>query len=233
MRPSPEFFVGADHPSPRFAGLSSIARSGPIVFIAASDAFTTEALRPIICDMGWRVKELSSADALLPELELTVPSCLVLDISRPTPGDVHIEDYLAARRAEMPVVCLIGTADVLTTVRIMKAGAVDVLPKPVRSDLLTSAIQEALAQSQARLRENMVSRTIRESYASLSPRERDVMGLIVCGLLNKQVGGELGISEITVKAHRGRVMRKMKARSFVELLKMADTLKLAARRAAN
>lgn len=233
MRPLPEFFVGAGHPPPRFAGLSPIAQSGPTVFIVASDASTAEALRTIIWDMGWRAKEVSSAKDLLSEPEVTVPSCLVLDVSSSRPGDVDIENYLAAQRAETPVVCVTGTADVLATVRFMKAGAIDVLPKPVRSDLLTSAVQEALAQSQAMLRENMVSRTIRESYASLSPRERDVMGLIVCGLLNKQVGGELGISEITVKAHRGRVMRKMKARSFVELLKMADTLKLAARRAAN
>ncbi|MDF2995238.1 MAG: two component transcriptional regulator, LuxR family [Xanthobacteraceae bacterium] len=224
----PDLSIGTRHTPVTFAGRSPIAPIAPIVFMAVSDTCTREALGTVVHDMGWRAKELSSARALLSEPVAAVPSCLVLDVSLPTYSDLYFQKCLAAERAGTPVVCITGVADVLTTVRAMKAGAVNVLPKPVRSDLLVDAIQDALAQSEGILRESMASRSIHESYATLSPREREVMALVASGLLNKQVGGKLGISEITVKAHRGQVMRKMKTRSFVDLVKMAEKLRLAA-----
>lgn len=232
MPPSTELSIGTRHPPRSFAGLSPIAPTAPIIFMAVSDALTREALSTVVHDMGWRAKELSSARALLSEPVAATPSCLVLDVSLPTYSDLYFQKCLAAERAGTPVVCITGVADVPMTVRAMKAGAVDVLPKPVCSELLVDAIQDALAQSEGILRESMASRSIYESYATLSPREREVMALVATGLLNKQVGGKLGISEITVKAHRGQVMRKMKTRSFVDLVKMAEKLQLAAPTAA-
>ncbi|QJP16763.1 response regulator transcription factor [Starkeya sp. ORNL1] len=225
---SPDLSIGTRHPIPTFAGLSPIAPAAPIIFIAVSDTFTRQALIAAVHDMGWHAKDLSSARALLTEPVATVPNCLVLDVSLPTYGELYFQKCLAAERPGTPVVCITGVADVPMTVRAMKAGAVDVLPKPVRSDLLVDAIQDALTQSESRLRESMAYRSIHESYATLSPRERQVMALVASGLLNKQVGGKLGISEITVKAHRGQVMRKMNTRSFVDLVKMAEKLQSAA-----
>lgn len=200
--------------------------SAPIVFIADGDANTREALAEVSRAMGWRSRELPSARALLSEPEDSVPSCLVLDVSVPWYGDLQLHERLAVEREDTPVVCVTGVADILMAVRVMKAGAVDVLPKPVRPDLLVDAVRNGLARSETSLREKTALGRVRASYASLSRREREVMRLVVSGLLNKQAGGELGISEITVKAHRGRVMRKMNARSLVDLVKMADRLKL-------
>ena len=157
-----------------------------------------------------------------------MPTCLVLDVSLPRYCSFQLQERLAVERAETPVVCVTGLADVSMTVRAMKAGAIDVLPKPVRPDLLLDAIRHALARSDAVLRQTLEARRLRECYASLSVRERQVMALVASGLLNKQVGGELGISEITVKAHRGRVMRKMNVRSLAALVKIAGKLEIAA-----
>lgn len=198
--------------------------ASPIVFIASGDTTTREALGVVVRAEGWRPRELPSAMAFLSEPEGNAPSCLVLDVSLPWYGDFLFRERLTAERAGTSVVCVTGVADVLMTVRVMKAGAVDVLPKPVRPDLLVDAVRFALDRSEARLREIMALRCLRESYASLSPREQQVMTLVASGLLNKQVSGELGISEVTVKAHRGQAMRKMNARSFADLVKMADKL---------
>ncbi|MFC7477151.1 response regulator transcription factor [Dankookia sp. GCM10030260] len=215
--------------SPSFSvGMPSLGPSAPIVFIAVEDANTREALTEISRAMGWRSRELPSARAFLSEPEDTVPSCLVLDVSVPWYGDLRFHERLTAERKDTPVVCVTGVADILMTVRLMKAGVVDVLPKPVRPDLLVDAVRNGLVRSEAGLRERTALGRLRQSYESLSRRERDVMRLVVSGLLNKQAGGELGISEITVKAHRGRVMRKMNARSFADLVNMADRLKLGA-----
>lgn len=223
MFPSSESVITERHSGKAFAELPG-ALSAPLVFIAGGDRSTREGLGAIVRDVGWRARELSSAVALLSEPEASSPSCLLLDLTLPTQGDIQFQECLAAERAGTPVVCITAVADVLTTVRAMKAGAVDVLPMPVQSDLLIDAVHQALARSEALLRDSLALRRLREKYASLSPREREVMMLVVSGLMNKQVSGKLGISEITVKAHRGQAMRKMMARSFAELVKMADKL---------
>jgi FixJ family two-component response regulator len=228
MPQSPEFSVDARHLPVTTADLPAFTPSARVVFVAADDVFLHEALGAAVRSMGWRTRQLPSARALLSEPEDGVPSCLVLDVSLPRYGGLQFQERLAVERAETSVVCITGFADVSMTVRAMKAGAIDVLLKPVRPDLLLDAIQHALERSNAVLRESMEARRLRDCYASLSPRERQVMALVASGLLNKQVGGELGISEITVKAHRGRVMRKMNARSLAALVKIVGTLKIAA-----
>ena len=228
MRQSPELFVDARRLPATTVDLPPIAPSAPIVFIADDDPSLREALGVVVRSMGWRARELPSASTLLSEPEDVVPTCLVLDVSLPRYDELQFQERLAVERAETPVVCITGLADVSMTVRAMKAGAIDVLTKPVRPDLLLDAIRHALARSDAVLRETLEARRLRERYASLSLRERQVMALVASGLLNKQVGGELGISEITVKAHRGRVMRKMNVRSFAALVKIAGKLEIAA-----
>jgi FixJ family two-component response regulator len=223
MHQSAMFFGSSRHPTAM--PTDSVPRpSVPTVFVASRDTSTREALVAVARVEGWRTKELLSAKAFMSEPECTGPSCLVLDISLPWYGDAQFYESLAAERAGTSIVCVTGDADVLMTVRVMKAGAIDVLPKPLRADLLLVAIRYAVERSEMRLRESMALRCLRESYASLSPRERQVMTLVASGLLNKQVSGKLGISEITVKAHRGQAMRKMNARSFADLVKMADRL---------
>jgi FixJ family two-component response regulator len=153
-----------------------------------------------------------------------VPHCLVLDIALPDLNGLELQQRMSGDRAQMPIVFITGYGDIPMTVRAMKAGAIEFLTKPFGDDTLLSAIRIAIERSAAALSRETELKTLRESYASLSRREREVMALVVSGLLNKQVGGELGISEITVKAHRGRVMRKMKAGSLPELVKMAARL---------
>lgn len=203
-----------------------VAPSTPIVFIADDDPSLRAALVAVAHGMGWRTRELTSARALLSAPMDVVPSCIVLDLSLPRHGGHQLQE-LAAERPETSVVCITGMADITMTVRAMRAGAVDVLPKPVRADLLLDSIRLALERSDALLRQTLETRRLRDCYATLSLRERQVMALVASGLLNKQVGGELGISEITVKAHRGRVMRKMSAPSLAALVKIAGKLKIA------
>jgi FixJ family two-component response regulator len=175
---------------------------------------------------GWEARMLDSLEVLFDGSGAPIPSCLVLDVSRCSPGNLSFHRRLVALRPEMPIICTAGNVDVGLVITIMKVGVFDVLTKPIAVDLLLDSIRRALQHSDAVLKERCEIRRLEDRYASLSSRERQVMALIVSGLLNKQVGGELGISEITVKAHRGRLMRKMQARSFASLVKMAAALKL-------
>jgi FixJ family two-component response regulator len=196
----------------------------PIVFIVDDDISVRESLELLIRSAGWQPETFESAEQFLARPQAMVPHCLVLDIALPDLNGLELQQRMSGDRAQMPIVFITGYGDIPMTVRAMKAGAIEFLTKPFGDDTLLSAIRIAIERSAAALSRETELKTLRESYASLSRREREVMALVVSGLLNKQVGGELGISEITVKAHRGRVMRKMKAGSLPELVKMAARL---------
>ncbi len=199
----------------------------PIVFVVDDDVSVRESLELMIRHAGWQPHTFESAQAFLAHPRPLVPSCLVLDVSLPDLNGLDVQKRLAGDRADMPIIFITGYGDVPMTVKAMKAGAVEFLTKPFSDDALLDAIRHALERSESALGQELEMRMLRDDYRSLSPREREVMALVVSGLLNKQVGAELGISEITVKAHRGNVMRKMKADSLADLVKMAGRLHLA------
>ena len=197
----------------------------PIVFVVDDDVSVRESLELLIGSAGWRVETFASAQEFLAHPRATAPCCLVLDVSLPDLNGLELQHRIAADRVELPIVFITGQGDIPMSVRAIKAGAIEFLTKPFNDEVLLRAIRGAIEHSAAALRQETALTSLRESYASLSRREREVMALVVSGLLNKQVGGELGISEITVKAHRGKVMRKMKAGSLPDLVTMAAKLR--------
>jgi FixJ family two-component response regulator len=199
----------------------------PIVFVVDDDVSVRESLELLIGTAGWRPELFASAQEFLSRSRPSVPCCLVLDLTLPGLNGLELQQQLA-ERTDMPIIFITGHGDVPTTVQAMKAGAVEFLTKPFRDDLLLAAIRGAIDRSRAALHLDAEMGALRRCYESLTLREREVMALVVSGLLNKQVGGELGISEITVKAHRGQVMRKMKAGSLPDLVTMAARLGLRA-----
>jgi FixJ family two-component response regulator len=203
-----------------------MAHSTPTVFVVDDDVSVRESLELLIQSAGWQPETFSSAQEFLSRPRLFAPSCLVLDVSLPDLNGLELQNRIGADRRDMPIIFITGHGDVPMTVRAMKAGAVEFLTKPFSDEVLLGAIRNAIERSQAALTQEAQTRAVRAGYASLSRREREVMALVVAGRLNKQVGGELGISEITVKAHRGKVMRKMKADSLADLVNMAATLHL-------
>jgi FixJ family two-component response regulator len=198
----------------------------PIVFVVDDDISVRESLESLIRSEGWQPETFASAQEFLDRPQALVPGCLVLDISLPGLNGLELQERLSAAGTSMPIIFITGHRDVPMTVKAMKAGAVEFLTKPFSDDVLLRAIRAAIERSRVALSRDAEIQVLRDCYASLSPRERQVMALVVSGLLNKQVGGELGISEITVKAHRGKVMQKMKADSFAELVKMDARLRL-------
>ena len=195
-----------------------------IVFVVDDDISVRESLELLIRSEGWQPATFSSAQHFLSHPRTPVPSCLVLDVSMPGLNGLELQKRVAAEHPDVPIIFITGYGDVPKTVQAMKAGAVEFLTKPFNDDVLLSAVRQALERSQVALGRQAEIKELRHRYSSLSSREQEVMALVVSGLLNKQVGAELGISEITVKAHRGKVMRKMKADSLPDLVKMAGKL---------
>ena len=196
----------------------------PVVFVVDDDISVRESLELMIRCAGWQPETFGSAQEFLEWPRAEGPSCLILDVSLPGLSGLDLQQRIMAERGDMPIIFITGHGDVPMTVRAMKAGAVEFLMKPYSDEALLAAVRNAIERSQAVLLAQEKSRSTREAHASLTPRERQVMELVVSGLLNKQVGGDLGISEITVKTHRGSVMRKMKADSIADLVKMAAQL---------
>ena len=199
----------------------------PIVFVVDDDISVRESLELLIRSEGWQPETFASAQEFLAHPRMLVPSCLVLDVSLPGLNGLDLQKRVAVERTDMPIIFITGYGDVPMTVQAMKAGAVEFLTKPFGDNVLLSAIRHALDRSHSALGREAEMQVLRDCYALLTRREGEVMALVVSGLLNKQVGGELGISEITVKAHRGQVMQKMKADSLADLVKMAARLGLA------
>jgi FixJ family two-component response regulator len=196
------------------------------VFIVDDDISVRESLELLIRSEGWEPETFESAQEFLARPRALVPSCLVLDVSLPGLNGLDLQKRIAPDRIDLPIIFITGYGDVPMTVQAMKAGAVEFLTKPFGNEALLSAIRNAIERSKIALGHQAEMQALRDSYGSLTPREREVMALVVSGLLNKQAGAELGISEITVKAHRGQAMQKMKADSFADLVKKAARLGL-------
>jgi RNA polymerase sigma factor (sigma-70 family) len=216
--------LSANVTSPDKSGLLPMVDAVPMVFVVDDDVSVRESLELIIRHMGWQPVLLESAEAFLAQPRPKVACCLLLDVKLPDVNGLDLQARIAGERADMPIIFITGFGDVPLTVRAMKAGAIEVLTKPYDDDVLLRAIADALEHSRNTLQQEESLRALRAAYASLTQREQEVLVMVVAGRLNKQIAADLGISEITVKAHRGRVMRKMKARSLPDLVKMAAQL---------
>lgn len=196
----------------------------PVVFVVDDDVSVRESLHSLISFAGWQPETCASAAEFLALRRPDIPSCLVLDVSLPDLNGLDVQKRLGPDQTDLPIIFITGYGDIPMTVQAMKGGAVEFLTKPFEDEVLLSAIRNAIERSRAARGQDADRQAVRECYASLTRREREVMALVVSGLKNKHVSRKLGISEITVKAHRGKMMRKMKARSFADLVKMAAKL---------
>jgi FixJ family two-component response regulator len=208
---------------------SPTSQKAPIVFVVDDDISVRESLEDLINAEGLETLSFASAELFLTRPRISAPSCLILDVSLPDLNGLEVQQSLLADRNEMPIIFITGQGDVATSVKAMKAGAMEFLTKPFKAETLMDAIRDAIERSRIALDNQDEMQALEARYAALSQREREVMELVVAGLLNKQAAGELGISEITVKAHRGRVMQKMNARSLPELVRISAKLGLPSR----
>ncbi|MER9731565.1 response regulator [Mesorhizobium sp. M0217] len=199
--------------------------AAPIVFIVDDDVSVRESLEALINLTGSTAETFASAEEFLARPRVSVPNCLILDVSLPDLNGLELQKQITADRADMPIIFITGYGDVPMTVQAMKAGAAEFLTKPFSDDVLLDAISQAIERSRETMDRDAELQALRDDQSTLSRREWEVMTLVVSGLMNKQVGFELGISEITVKAHRGRMMQKMKARSLAELVNMNAKLR--------
>jgi FixJ family two-component response regulator len=206
---------------------ASKSQQQAIVFVVDDDVSVRESVELLIKFAGWQPETFASAKDFLARPRISTPCCLVLDVSLPDLNGLELQKLIASERTDMPIIFITGHGDVPMTVQAMKAGAVEFLTKPFDDEVLLGAIRHALKRSAAVLDDQAETTAMRNTYESLTPREQDVMRLVVAGMLNKQIGLKLGISEITVKAHRGKVMQKMKADSVADLVKTAVKLGLA------
>jgi FixJ family two-component response regulator len=198
--------------------------SDPIVFVVDDDESVRDAVRRLIASVGLRVETFGSTREFLDGKRPEAPSCLVLDVRLPDVSGLELQRDLAAANVHIPIIFITGHADVPMTVRAMKAGAVEFLTKPFRGQELLDAIQEAIAKDRVAWNERAQMADLRARYDTLTPREKEVLILVASGLLNKQIGAELGTSELTIKTHRGRVMQKMGADSLADLVRMAERI---------
>ena len=200
-----------------------ISRDAPVVFVVDDDVSVRESLELLILSAGWKPETFASAEDFLGRSPIDGPSCLVLDVTLPNLNGLDLQSRIIDR-TDMPIIFITGYGDVPTTVRAMKAGAVEFLTKPLADDVLQNAIEQAIERSRVTLAREAELRALRSLHSSLTPREQEVMALVVAGLLNKQIAATLGISEITVKAHRGQVMRKMHVGSLADLVRAGAAL---------
>jgi len=205
--------------------MNEVQLQSPRVFVVHEDPSVRESIESAIRGGGWPAETFQDLKEYLARRKADGPSCLIVDPSTLGRCCMEVQDRIAGDRSHIPVIFVLGRAETLVFVRAMKTGEIEYIGKPYGDEALLAAVSESIERSRAALQAREKARAAREGYETLTPREREVMGLVASGLLNKQVGGELGISEITVKTHRGNVMRKMKAKSFAHLVHMAAELR--------
>lgn len=210
--------------TPNDIGSAAMPSERPVVFVVDDDISVRESLELLIGSAGWQPEVFESAMEFLAQPRMAVPNCLILDVNLPELNGLDLQQLIAAERTETPIIFVTGYGDIPTSVKAIKAGAAEFLTKPFREDVMLSAIEHALQRSRAALSSQSDLEVLRQRYASLSRREQQVLSFVVSGLMNKQIAFELGISEITVKAHRGQMTRKMQAKSLPDLVNMAATL---------